>query len=167
MNSVQVDVNARKPKTFVSFLQLTSGILLCIYSFSGVFCEILDILLMFMGMPRLPGVWEYRMSIQNLCSQSGQHFEKEKANTLGKLQRYFLSPVCPTPCLSQGVRAELASLKQYPSPGAGAPFCHTSGHSALPLLWSAWGTSCSRFLKSKNSPLLPASSTFSSTFSLL
>lgn len=114
----------KKAQNLVSLLQLTSCFVFCVYSFSGAFWEILDILLMFMGMPRLPGVWEYRASVQNLCSLSGQHFEKEKASMLGKLQRYFLSPVYPTPCLNQEafctlalslltVSAELASFKHY------------------------------------------------------
>lgn len=94
-------------------------------------------MLMFMGMSRLPGGWQYA-SVQNLWSLPGQHFEKGKANMLGKLQRYFLSVIYPTPCLNQEafctiallsvlmVSAELASFKQYLSPSLAAPFCHAT-----------------------------------------
>lgn len=155
--------SAGLPKTLHFFFSLLVA-LCCTYTYS--FWETLDILLMFMGMPSLPDFWEYKASAQSLFSLTAQHFEEEKANMLGKLQKYFLSPIYPTACLQQEafcmsalsvlmVRAELASFK---APSLGAPFCHADSHSVLPLLWSAWCMACTQSLKGNNIFLLPASS---------
>lgn len=114
------------------FLHLSSCMMLCVHCFSNTW-EILC--RMSVGMLWLPGVWEYRASLQNLPCWSEQHFEKEKVNMLGKLQRYFLSPVCPAKCLSQKAfcmlalsvriaRAELASSLSFLPPRSYAPFWH-------------------------------------------
>lgn len=111
-------------------LHLSGCMILCVHCFSNTW-EILDILIMSVGMLWLPGVLEYRASLQNL-PWSEKHFEKEKVNMLAKFQRYFLSPVCPAKCLSQKafcmlallVRAELAYSLSFLSPRSYTPFWH-------------------------------------------
>lgn len=92
------------------------------------------------GCARLHNVWECTTSVQNLHCQPGWHFEKKKTIMLGKLQKYFLSPLYPRQCLNKKafctlalsvmtVRAEMASSASCQNPTLCPPFCPTGTHS--------------------------------------
>lgn len=114
--------------------------MLCVYCFSDTFWEILDILIMFMGVPGSIMSENARQVCKIFIVSLDDILRKKKTIMLGKLQKYFLSPLYPRQCLNKKafctlalsvmtVRAEMASSASCQNPTLCPPFCPTGTHS--------------------------------------